>query len=267
MPGGGSDDAAHTTNHQKQNQNQSSTPDKDVAARVFFENMYKLLVDDCYVLRKTTGCHELAEFIYGVHRNPKAAAELYEANCLTRHNAKSCFRSGVLAFDGEGVARDSVRALARFRRACELGSAEGCNNAAMMFQRGVGCPADLDVAERLFLKACDQLLYTNACYNLSSFYLLGGVVPPAPPKLKPGETPPATRPPLPPANKELQNLPKALEYSLRGCEYGHPYACINASRMYLTGDGIPKDEVKGTYYRRQAEELLQIYVPSSPFAR
>ena len=56
-----------------------------------------------------------------------------------------------------------------------------------------------------------------------------------------------------------KDMQKALEYSLKSCELGHPWACANVSRMFRLGDGVSKDESKAREFKARAKKLQELY--------
>ena len=107
----------------------------------------------------------------------------------------------------------------------------GCNNAGLVAQNGhQAVQPDGKTAEGYFKRACDGD-FKNGCFNLSILYLQGKHVD--------------------------KDMGKALEYSLKSCQLGHPWGCGNASRILKTGDGVPKDEKKGEELLKRAKELMK----------
>lgn len=87
--------------------------------------------------------------------DPALAAR--ERSCQRGRDASACLE---LAHDHrqarEGLSRDLARATALYRRACELGSAEGCTYYAHALDAGEGVAEDDDEAERRYRRACQR---------------------------------------------------------------------------------------------------------------
>lgn len=107
----------------------------------------------------------------------------------------------------------------------------GCNNAGLIAQNGYDSLKPCgDTAKKYFQQACDGD-FKNGCFNLSLLYLKGDLV--------------------------EKNMPKALEYSLKSCNLGHPWGCGNASRILKTGDGVHQDKAKGEQLLKKAKEMMK----------
>lgn len=90
----------------------------------------------------------------GVDAGPAARDALagYEARCAAA-DALGCLRAGALLADGQLVARDLTRALARLNRACDLGLAGGCAALGLRYLTGAGVTADRGAAQRYLHRA------------------------------------------------------------------------------------------------------------------
>jgi TPR repeat protein len=60
-----------------------------------------------------------------IPRDPAGAAPLFERACNGGH-AASCSNLGLMHRRGDGVERDEAKAIAKLKRACELGMADAC---------------------------------------------------------------------------------------------------------------------------------------------
>ena len=87
------------------------------------------------------------------------------------------------------------------------------------------------MAEEYFKRSCGGN-FKNGCFNLSILYLQGKY-------------------------DVAKDMEKALQYSLRSCELGHPWGCGNASRMLRVGDGVPIDTTYADEMLKRAKELLR----------
>ena len=54
-----------------------------------------------------------------------------------------------------------------------------------------------------------------------------------------------------------KNPRKALPYAVKACDMGNPQACVNASVMYKTGDGVEKSERYGKIYANIAKDIIE----------
>jgi TPR repeat protein len=134
-----------------------------------------------------------------------------------------------------------------FERACQEGSASGCDNAkalaagshdfhlgdpqyidyVLMLRQGKGPiseHSDLDV----YTRACNEG-WTAACGNLAGLYLQGTDVP--------------------------QDKPRARLLLTKACEGGSARSCSNLGLMYKRGDGVPQDNAKALAYLKRACDL------------
>lgn len=126
--------------------------------------------------------------------------------------------------------KDPEKAMSLFQEGCEKKSPGACNNAGLVYQKGVKgstIEKDLPKAIELFTKACNYG-HRNGCFNLSAIYLTG----------KDG---------IP------KDMKKAFELSLKSCEMSHPWGCINVSRMYALGDGVEKNPQEAEKFKRLAK--------------
>ena len=126
--------------------------------------------------------------------------------------------------------KDPEKAMSLFQESCAKKSPGACNNAGLMYQKGVKgstIEKDLPKAIELFTKACDYG-HRNGCFNLSAIYLTG----------KDG---------IP------KDMKKAFELSLKSCEMSHPWGCVNVSRMYTLGDGVEKNPQEAEKFKRLAK--------------
>jgi TPR repeat protein len=87
--------------------------------------------------------------------------EVYTRACAEGYLA-ACGGIGDTYFQGEGVAKDQVRARAIWEDACSRGHGMSCSNLGVMNRLGDGVPKDNAAAGRYMKRACDLGL-TNAC--------------------------------------------------------------------------------------------------------
>lgn len=80
---------------------------------------------------------------------------------------ESCYSLGVKYYRGDNVANDMKQAFALFKKSCDGGKVEGCNNMAVMYNNGAnGIKKNLKIAKNMFKKACDSG-YKPSCENLA----------------------------------------------------------------------------------------------------
>ncbi len=113
----------------------------------------------------------------GVPVDAARAKSLYALAC-TKSVPEGCYHLGLSELEADS---DLPAAVTHFRKACDLGSAEGCNNLGLMYSTGKGVPPDPAQAAQYLQRGCDggEL---RACANVGSRYLLGDGVPAAPAK-------------------------------------------------------------------------------------
>ncbi|MEO8703941.1 MAG: tetratricopeptide repeat protein [Kofleriaceae bacterium] len=86
--------------------------------------------------------------------NAKQVVALFEQACEAR--PALCKNLGVVFADGlAGTKQDLVRARTLYTKACDAGSAMGCNNLGSMWRHGDGGAKDPVKAKALFKQACD----------------------------------------------------------------------------------------------------------------
>lgn len=107
----------------------------------------------------------------GVAKNPVRAATLYLRSCEGGH-AWGCYALAYAYGQGDGVPRDDARAAALFRRGCDGGYTESCGQLARCIQRGRGVPKDEAAAVPLFDKACGAG-EAWSCWQLGEAYASG----------------------------------------------------------------------------------------------
>lgn len=80
---------------------------------------------------------------------------------------ESCYALGVKYYRGDGVASDMKKAFALFKKSCDGGKIEGCNNMAVIYNNGAnGIKKNIKIAKDMFKKACDSG-YKPSCENLA----------------------------------------------------------------------------------------------------
>jgi TPR repeat protein len=146
--------------------------------------------------------------------------------------------------NGKGVAHDDSKAVTFYSKACDAGSAEGCNDLGVMYEsgRGVGfnrndadcgrfsnidqCgfAKDYPQAITLYSKACNAGI-ADGCWNLGRMYLNG--------------------------NGVAEDYSQALTLYTRACVAGSADGCSSIGLVYQKGYGVQKDKAKAhEFYRK-----------------
>ncbi|MBL8787460.1 MAG: sel1 repeat family protein [Deltaproteobacteria bacterium] len=135
--------------------------------------------------------------------------------------AQGCFALGRVALRGDD--KRPKEALVHFDRACELGEAAGCVEAALLVERGVDGPPDPTRGLRYNRIACDRG-HPTGCANLGLAYQAGEVVP----------------------KDEL----RASQLYQRGCAGGDAAGCANLAFLFHYGIGVTRND-------KRARELYE----------
>jgi TPR repeat protein len=176
----------------------------------------------CEEKRQGAACAELA-ILYNTGGPLATSQELwvkYSSKACELGSADGCNELGVGYAQGlGGLEKNDVRAVAFFKKACELGLPLGCRNYGGRLDNGKGVTRDVPHAREVLLKACDAK-DAGACTKLGN--ILG----------------------------EGDGSPKDPEGALRlyerGCSLGDPLACDNAQKLGGHGDASPKWDVERT---------------------
>ena len=156
-----------------------------------------------------------------VHASPHDVVGLYTRAC-DGGSAIGCNDLGLVYFEGRsGARRDQARAASLFQRACDLGAPGGCGNLGMLLH-DPGSPMHDEVrALGLLTRACDASWW-EGCFWLGNLYFQG----------------------------EREDTGLAYAASARACQGGgHPKSCASQGVMLQLGKGVAKDG-------KQAERLL-----------
>ncbi len=99
------------------------------------------------------------------------AFKYFQKGC-EKGNAASCYGVGALqAFGSETIKKDPGAAEPTLRRACELGSAEGCETLGDMYYLGQ-LPRNPSLAATYLRRGCDGGAHSS-CANLGALYSMG----------------------------------------------------------------------------------------------
>jgi TPR repeat protein len=136
-------------------------------------------------------------------------------------SARGCNDLGVKFLDGEGVAKDAPRAVSLLQRGCDLKLPMACFNLGYMLASGLGTPRDPSGAMRLYDIACEQKvgLACNALGNLVN-------------------------------EAEAPDAKRALTYFEKACDLKTMGGCVNAASLYDEGKDVPSDRPKAARYYR-----------------
>ncbi len=144
----------------------------------------------------------------------KSASECNELGA--RFAAAPAGPSGVTAPEGsEGAPKDAAMASRLFQRACDLGSAAGCNNLGLAYKRAQGVPEDYTLAMASFERACSGGL-AEGCSNQGVLYEHGLGV--------------------------SVNLGDAQRLYQQACRRGSALGCSNLGALYAEGRGVVADQ-------------------------
>lgn len=141
-------------------------------------------------------------------------------------NAEACANAGSRVFLGrEGRSKDEAKGAALQKKACELGSAFGCEMYGRALDDGRGLPKDVPAANAAFTKACDMKA-GGGCRSLG-------------------------------LNLPVRD-PKRIALLEKACELDDGLGCIGIAAAYLHGDqGTRKDLAKAKTLLQKACTLGQ----------
>lgn len=133
------------------------------------------------------------------------------------NGADGCFNLAML-YEAE---KDFVKASRHYQKACDLGSASGCNNVGWLytvgFIEGQFVGSDFAKAFSYYTKSCD-LDYAPACKNLGVLYEYGKSV--------------------------EQDFTKAFSFYKKACDLDFANGCLNLGVLYANGQGVKLDDTK-----------------------
>jgi hypothetical protein len=135
-------------------------------------------------------------------------------------DASAQFALGYKYAQGDGVEKDSVKAVKLYRKAAEQGHSTAQFNLAIMYHNGDGVAKDSAEAVRWFLKAAEPGKSTSAAaqVNLGVLYNYGDGVP--------------------------YDASEAAKWYRKAAEQGEPMAQEKLGVLYHTGEGVSKDLVE-----------------------
>lgn len=158
--------------------------------------------------------------------DPAKASEFYLQGCRLRH-LDGCAHYGRL-LDSLGKPKLTAEAHTLFVKACDGGSALGCNHLGTHYGRGAVVKRDFAKALELYTKACKGGVQVS-CFNVA-FMTYNGE----------GTT---------------KNQPAAIGLWTRLCENNHGESCFRLSQLAEAGEGVPKDAQRATELAAKACKL------------
>jgi len=84
--------------------------------------------------------------------------------------ASACNEAGRSYELGNGVARSGIAANTFYRKACDLGDANGCYNAAYLLENGLAGRQDAGCALALYRRACEEWKHAASCMGAGKLY-------------------------------------------------------------------------------------------------
>lgn len=154
----------------------------------------------------------------------------YERACELG-SARGCNDLGVKYLEGDGVPKDEGRAAALLRKSCAGRLPMGCFNFGWLQQQGIGVPQDASSAEKHYTFACDQEI--GAACNALALILTD--------------------------EREPPDNERALPLFEKACGASVPAACMSAGAMYQNGDGVSADPTTAArLYRLSCEGDIAI---------
>ncbi|XP_072163159.1 cytochrome c oxidase assembly factor 7A-like [Diadema setosum] len=189
----------------------------------------------CYKEKTPDGCFRLGDFFAAVKNDFPQAAKAYQKSCDDFSHARGCSKIGAFYLYGKGVDRDREKALHYFTKGCEEGNTDACFGAGSVLLSSKKGTNEAEEAQNRsrglgYLEGACKQDHAASCFNLSAIFIKG-------------------------LSGVEKDMARAAHYSVRSCELGHMYGCVNASRMYAIGDGIAKDESLAAKFKEKAKEL------------
>ncbi|XP_034952071.1 cytochrome c oxidase assembly factor 7 homolog [Chelonus insularis] len=209
---------------------------EDVEA--YLKNIYLEYRFSCEGEKDPKACHLLGEYEDAIKTDREKSVNIFKENCDERNWAPSCLKYAGMRAHGAGSEKDLTTAYNYMKKTCDLGNGTGCVRGGIIllmkeFKLMTDRAEQIKLGMEMISKACYKHDVEEGCFQLASIYLGG---------LKQNVQP---------------NFEEAHKLFLKSCEQKNPYACANLSRMYLLGDGIPKNEVLSEAFKRKAEVLMR----------
>ncbi|XP_066994110.2 cytochrome c oxidase assembly factor 7 homolog [Anabrus simplex] len=191
----------------------------------------------CYQEKKPDVCHLLGDYLEGIKKDFEKACKVYKANCDYNNFSKSCYKFANYSVLGKGLNKsDTEEAFKYYEKACSLGDPDACLNGGLIsINSGPHCRKVKDyTAGMAMLDKCCEKNKAYCCFYLSGMYISGVE-----------------------QVQIKQDMEKAYQYALKGCELGDMHACANVSQMYRKGEGVAKNEELAEKYKKKAHEIQE----------
>jgi len=143
----------------------------------------------------------------------------------TAGNREAAFLVGVDYELGKGVAKDSAKAAAWYRKAAEKGDPRAQHSLGVLYELGDGLPLDYAQATEWYRKAAN-LGFAPAQFSLGLCYVHGRGV--------------------------SQDYGQAVSWYQKAAAQQNTDALLNLALLYHNGEGVPKDEKQAFLYIRLA---------------
>ncbi len=153
----------------------------------------------------------------------KKLADLQKA--AARGDADAQYKLGRIYAVGDGVPKDSSKAVEWYQKAAAQGNADAENNLGWAYANGEGVPKDVSKAIEWFHKAAAQG-DADAQYRLGRIYAKGDGVP--------------------------RDVSKAVEWYQKAAVQGHSDAQVSLGGAYFNGGGVSKDLSKAVEWFQKA---------------
>jgi TPR repeat protein len=187
---------------------------------------YRNYADACE-LKSGEGCYEEAVMYVrgdGVKKDSKKAIQLYWLASGYGY-AKADINLGNYYLQGHTVRQNFKRATELFAKACQAGDMLGCNNLGLNYLRGAGMRPNKPKAFQLFKQACEGG-GGEGCRNLGSCHFTGTAT--------------------------AKDTQKAYNTYLRSCQLNNAGGCYQVSVLLTTGEGVRQEIIKGLLFAKKA---------------
>lgn len=140
----------------------------------YYKKAIKLLEDICNDsenINSALGCGILGEFYFngdGVQRDTVKAIEYFKLSC-DKKSKDACFNLGVFYAKGDVVAKDTIKAAKYFDLGCNYTHYGSCVNLGLLYGKGDGVKKDMQKALGYFELGCDNGVDWG-CHNLGAYY-------------------------------------------------------------------------------------------------
>ncbi|XP_006822684.2 cytochrome c oxidase assembly factor 7B-like [Saccoglossus kowalevskii] len=198
----------------------------------YMENLHTEYMFSCHHEKNSDGCVLLGDFYTNIRKEYEKGVEVYKTACNEQDNPEACYKLGKACLAGKGTEVDKDEAYRCFKKGCDAGHSGACHNMGLLYSAGKkngGKEPELEKAIECFKSACNKD-YVQSCFMLSGLYLRGSKTVP-------------------------KDMKKALDYSVKSCDLGLLFGCVNATRMYTVGDGVPKNPELAAKYKEIAKEM------------